>query len=78
MAENGGTALGNNPAFPDILDKPFIYTISKQRFEETKNALKEIGEINDVEESDIPSALARLIQKCKEISILISGKDEEN
>ena len=67
MAENGGTALGNNPAFPDIFDKPFIYTISKQRFEETKNALKEIGEINDVEESDIPSALARLIQKCKEI-----------
>ena len=67
MAENGGTALGNNPAFPDIFDKPFIYTISQKRFEETKHALKEIGEINDVEESDIPSALVRLIQKCKEI-----------
>ena len=67
MTENGGTSLGNNPAFPDIFDKPFIYTISRQRFEETKNELKSIGEINDVEETDIPSALAKLIQKCREI-----------
>lgn len=67
MTENGGTSLGNNPAFPDIFDKPFIYTISRQRFEETKNELKDIGEINDVEETNIPSALAKLIQKCRDI-----------
>lgn len=67
MTKNGGTSLGNNPAFPDIFDKPFIYTISRQRFEETKNELKAIGEINDVKETDIPSALAKLIQKCREI-----------
>lgn len=67
LAGEGGTSLGNNPAFPDVFDKPFLYRISKFRFEEVKRTLKEIGEINDVKETDIPSALAKLIKKCKSI-----------
>ena len=61
------TSLGNNPSIPDIFDEPFLLKLYKKGFEDIKNKLREIGEINEVEETDLEPALAKLIQKCKEI-----------
>ena len=61
------TSLGNNPSIPDIFDEPFLMKIINNGFEESKNALKEIGEITDVDSTDIEEALAKLINKCKNI-----------
>lgn len=64
---NNETSLGNNPAIPDIYDMPFLLKIANKRFEDIKNTLVEIGEINDFEDTDINSMLAKLINKCIEI-----------
>lgn len=72
-----GTSLGNNPALPDIFDTPFILKIANKRFEETKKELKEIGSIDDVEEKDIVSVLARLINRCKELETPIRNELEK-
>ena len=61
------TSLGNNPSIPDIFDVPFLLKITEQGFEAAKNKLKEIGEINDVEETELGPALSKLILKCKEL-----------
>ena len=60
------TSIGNNPAIPDIWEVPFVYKIVKKRFEETKKNLIEIGEINDVEETDIKGVLSHLLLMCEE------------
>lgn len=64
---NNNTSLGNNPAIPDIYDVPFLYKLANERFEETKKALLDIGEINDFEDTEIQPMLSKLINKCKEI-----------
>lgn len=61
------TSLGNNPAIPDIFDVPFLMKLANERFSDIKNALEEIGSIDDVESKDLKSALSELIEKCKEI-----------
>ena len=61
------TSLGNNPSIPDIFDVPFLLKITEQGFEAAKNKLKEIGEITDVEETELGPALSKLILKCKEL-----------
>ena len=64
---NNKTSLGNNPSIPDIFDEPFLLKMAENSFEAAKNKLKEIGEINDVEETKLEPALSKLILKCKEI-----------
>lgn len=61
------TSLGNNPSLPDIFDEPFLLKITEEGFNTAKNDLKEIGEINDVEDTDLYSALSHLILKCQEL-----------
>ena len=61
------TSLGNNPSIPDVFDTPFLLRATEIRFEECKNKLKEIGEIDDVEDTDMYSMLSSLIKKCKEL-----------
>lgn len=64
---NNTTSLGNNPAIPDIFDVPFLLKIANSRFEEIKNTLIEIREIDDFEDTEISSMLSKLIEKCKEL-----------
>lgn len=64
---NNRTSLGNNPSLPDIFDSPFLLNVTEKRFNETKQRLKNIGRIDDIEETDMYSALSALIKKCKEI-----------
>jgi len=64
---NNTTSLGNNPAIPDIYDMPFLLKIANNRFDDIKNVLLNIGEIDDFEDTEINSMLAKLINKCKEI-----------
>lgn len=61
------TSIGNNPAIPDIYDVPFLLKVAKKRFEETKEALVNIGTIDDFEDTNIPSMLSKLIKKCQEL-----------
>lgn len=61
------TSLGNNPAIPDIFDVPFLMKITNERFSEVKEALKEIGRLDDIEATDAKSALNELIHKCMEL-----------
>ena len=74
---NNETSLGNNPAIPDIYDMPFLLKIANKRFEDIKNTLVEIGEINDFEDTDINSMLAKLINKCIEIERPFRNKLEK-
>jgi hypothetical protein len=62
---NNTTSLGNNPAIPDIYDMPFLLKIANNRFDDIKNVLLNIGEIDDFEDTEINSMLAKLINKCK-------------
>lgn len=64
---NNTTSLGNNPAIPDIYDMPFLLKLANKRFEDIKNTLVEIGEIDDFEDTEISSMLPKLIKKCQEI-----------
>ena len=59
------TSIGNNPAIPDIFDEPYILKVMGKRFQEVKETLKSIGRIDDVEETEINSALASLLLKCQ-------------
>ena len=61
------TSLGNNPAVPDIFDVPYILKVVNGEFEKSKESLKEIGTIDDVDETSLESALASLILKCKKL-----------
>lgn len=65
--ESNKTSLGNNPAIPDVFDVPFLMKLANERFSSIKDALGEIGTIDDVESKDLKSALNELIAKCKEI-----------
>lgn len=60
------TSLGNNPAIPDIFDIPFLAKIVKNKFQDTKEKLIEIGSIDDVKGTDLYSVLAELINRCQE------------
>ena len=71
------TSLGNNPALPDIYDKPFLYKITDKSFNDSKEALKEIGIIDDVKGDDVVSVLARLINKCKRMEAPIRNELEK-
>lgn len=64
---NNTTSLGNNPAIPDIYDMPFLLKIANNRFDDIKNVLLNIGEIDDFEDTEINSMLAKLINKCREM-----------
>ena len=64
---NKKTSLKNNPAIPNIFEDTYLEKVLKKRFLETIDELKKIGEINDVEETDIPTVLNKLILKCQEI-----------
>lgn len=61
------TSLGNNPSIPDVFDEPFLLKMAEQGFQTAKDKLKEIGEINDVKETELEPALARLILQCKKL-----------
>ena len=61
------TSLGNNPSIPDIFDEPFLLKLTEQGFQLSKDKLKEIGEITDVDETELESALAKLLLQCKEL-----------
>lgn len=61
------TSLGNNPSLPDIFDEPFLLRIVKNGFESSKEKLKEIGEISDVDGTNVEEVLSKLILKCAEI-----------
>ena len=64
---NHKTSLGNNPSIPDIFNTPYLLKIAEQGFEKTKNKLKEIGEINDTDETELEAVLSHLILKCKKL-----------
>lgn len=61
------TSLGNNPSIPDIFDEPFLLKLTEQGFQLSKEKLKEIGEITDVDETELEPALAKLLLQCKEL-----------
>lgn len=61
------TSLGNNPAVPDIFDVPYLLKASEKVFNRAKDVLKEMGSIDDVEDTEIESALASLLLKCKKM-----------
>lgn len=61
------TSLGNNPSIPDIFDEPFLLKLTEQGFQLSKDKLKEIGEITDVDETELEPALAKLLLQCKEL-----------
>ena len=63
----GKTSLKNNPAIPMIFENTYLEVVLKKRFKEVINELKKIGEITDVNETDIPTALNKLIIKCQEL-----------
>ena len=64
---NHKTSLGNNPAIPDIFDEPFLLKLTERGFQLSKDKLKEIGEITDVNETELEPALAKLLLQCKEL-----------
>ena len=64
---NHTTSLGNNPAIPDIYDVPFLLKLANNRFNDIKDTLVNIGEIDDFEDTEISSMLPKLIKKCQEI-----------
>ena len=47
------TSLGNNPSIPDIFDEPFLLKLTEQGFQLSKDKLKDIGEITDVDETEL-------------------------
>jgi hypothetical protein len=59
------TSLGNNPSIPDISDVPFLLKVTEKGFIESRNALKEIEEINDISSTDLRSALSELLNRCR-------------
>ena len=61
------TSLGNNPAIPNIFEKGYLEKIVEKRFKETVEELKKIGEINDVPDTNVEDALARLVTKCQKL-----------
>ena len=64
---NHKTSLGNNPAIPDIFDEPFLLKLTERGFQLSKDKLKEIGEITDVDETELEPALAKLLLQCKKL-----------
>lgn len=61
------TSLGNNPAIPNIFEKGYLEKIVEKRFKETVEELRKIGEINDVPDTKVEDALARLVTKCQQL-----------
>jgi len=61
------TSLKDNPALPNIFNEGFLEKLVKKRFKETKEALQDIGEINDVPETKMEDVLNKLIIKCQEL-----------
>ena len=55
------TSLGNNPALPNIFDEGFLEKIVNKGFNSAKEALVDIGSIDDVEETEPSAVLNRLI-----------------
>lgn len=68
------TSLKNNPAIPSQFDGDFLERLAKKRFLEVRDNLKKIGEINDVDDEEIGTALTQLILKCQNIEQ--KNKDE--
>ena len=64
---NYKTSLGNNPSIPDIFDEPFLLKLTERGFQLSKDKLKEIGEITDIDETELEPALAKLLLQCKEL-----------
>lgn len=71
------TSLGNNPSIPDIFDTPFLLKLIEQGFDQAKTKLREIGEINDVTETEIGPVLSRLILECKKLETPIRNELEK-
>lgn len=62
---SNSTSLGNNPSIPDVYDVPFLLKIAERGFINSKEVLKEIGEINDVSQTDLRSILSELLNRCR-------------
>lgn len=71
------TSLGNNPSIPDIFDEPFLLKITEDGFKEAKEELKKIGEISDIDETELEPALAKLLLICKKIETPFRSKLEK-
>ena len=60
------TALGNNPAIPDIFDEPYLLKAARHEFETAKNELKSIGSI-DADGNTPKEVLSSLLLKCRNL-----------
>ena len=67
VAVNGKTSIGRNPALPEVFDDSFVEKSITKRFSDARERLLDIGEIDDVEETEMRSVLSRLIIKCQEL-----------
>lgn len=60
------TALGNNPAIPDIFDEPYLLKAARHEFEVSKDELKSIGSI-DANGNTPEEVLSSLLLKCRNL-----------
>lgn len=73
--KKNNTSLGVNPAFPEEYGDTFDSKIIAKRFNEVKEKLIKIGEIEEAD--DISTALSKLIKKCQELEAPIKENLEK-
>lgn len=64
---NSKTSLGKNPALPDIFGTGFLEKLTSLRFNEAREALKNIGSIEEVDTKNVSNALYHLLNICQDI-----------
>ena len=64
---NNETSLSNNQAIPDIYNIPFLVKLANDGFDRAKNALYNIGRIDDINSSDLKSGFNELVSRCMEL-----------
>ena len=60
------TSLGKHPSFPPDDDYCFDEKITRKRFDEVKEGLKNVEELTDYSENSVPTILNKLIKECQE------------
>lgn len=73
--EKNKTSLGLNPVFPEEYGDSFDTKLTVRRFEEAKNMLKKIGEVEECD--DMVNAIPQLLEKCKKREELIKENLEK-
>lgn len=61
------TALGDNPAIPNIYSSPYLLKLVKSEFENAKDKLLKIKTIEDVDAGETDEALSKLMKKCQDL-----------